>query len=108
MRRFIFYLAVAFLAFGISTFLVVKFFYLHSSTQVLIAEEIKQVQNTTESEIKETILYGCNDNEIELFWLELDKEKFLNLQRNYLKRSGRNYKRNSTVRILPELRKKLT
>ena len=77
MRRIVFYLSVALLAFGIGSFVGVKF-YLKSVEQLPIAEKIQITESVPKVE-NQQIKYGCKDKEDELFWEELDKDAFINL-----------------------------
>jgi hypothetical protein len=85
MRRFVFYLAVALLAFGIGSLIVVRF-YFKSVEQSSIAEKVEITENVSKIEPKnEEIKYGCKERELESFWEELNKAKFISLKEREIK-----------------------
>ncbi|MDQ3321187.1 MAG: hypothetical protein M3525_01825 [Acidobacteriota bacterium] len=85
MRRTVFYLSVALLAFGIGSFVVFKF-YFQTVEQPFVTEKIEIAENAPKIETKsEEIKYGCKEEELESFWENLDKAVFLKFKREEIK-----------------------
>ena len=85
MRRYVFYIAVALIAFGIGSLVFFKF-YFQFAEQPFVAKSVEIIENASKIETKnDEIKYGCKEKELESFWEELDKAEFLKFKREEIK-----------------------
>ena len=89
MRRYLLYLTISSLAFGIGIFTAFKF-YRETVNQRLETQETNQnvkFSPTSQYQLSqvEEFKYGCKEKELEPFWETLDKEHFLKFMKQYVK-----------------------
>lgn len=91
MRRYIFYLLIALLAFGIGSFVVFKF-YIKPVEKKLIVQKIETIESNSKikTENHET-KYSCKERELVSFWEKLDEKAFLTFQKTLLKQQNKGY-----------------
>lgn len=85
MRRKLFYLSVALLAFGIGWCFVLLQMNKQPDVHVLVTEKVEKTEKSSKIAQIEKVKYECEEKELELLWEKLDKAEFLKYMKVRLK-----------------------
>ena len=88
MRRYILYIAVALLSFGIGSFIAFEFYWKVDEPSVSV-EKIESVSVTKAED--ESFKYGCKEKELVSLWERLNKKTFLEFKELQLRKYYKNF-----------------